>query len=137
MFAVRCDDVVQTRITQLASGRKIVCRYAVVSASQPIPNDLNSDTTRENYVKSGNWWNRTLPSSWRNGINTSASVSPTVFSPTAVLAVDVRFSDDALHVRLSDGREVSVPLEWFPRLRDPAPEQRANRRFIARGIGIH
>jgi hypothetical protein len=53
------------------------------------------------------------------------------------LALDVRFSDDALHVSLSDGREVSVPLEWFPRLRDATPAQRNNWRLIARGIGIH
>lgn len=58
-------------------------------------------------------------------------------SPTAVLAIDVRFSDDALIVQLSDGREVSVPLEWFPRLRDASPEQRRDWRLIARGIGIH
>jgi hypothetical protein len=58
-------------------------------------------------------------------------------SPTAVLAFDVYFSEDALHVRLSDGREVSTPLEWFPRLRDATPEQRNNWRLIARGIGIH
>ena len=58
-------------------------------------------------------------------------------SPTAVLALNVRFSDDALHVSLSDGREVSVPLEWFPRLRDATQEQRSNWRFIGRGIGIH
>lgn len=65
-------------------------------------------------------------------MNTSVSASP-----TAILAVDVWFSDDALHVRLSDGREVSAPLEWFPRLRDSTPEQRANWRLIAHGIGIH
>ncbi len=65
-------------------------------------------------------------------MSTSAAVSP-----TAVLAVDVRFSEDALHVSLSDGREVLVPLEWFPRLRDATPEQRKNWRLIARGIGIH
>ena len=58
-------------------------------------------------------------------------------SPTAVLAVDVRFSDDALHVRLSDGREISVPIEWFPRLRDASAAQREKWRLIARGIGIH
>jgi hypothetical protein len=58
-------------------------------------------------------------------------------SPTAVLAVDARFTEDALIVRLSDGREVSVPLEWFPRLRDATPEQRNEWRLIARGIGIH
>ncbi len=65
-------------------------------------------------------------------MNISSSVSP-----TAVLAVDVRFADDALVVRLSDGREVSVPLEWFPRLRDATAEQRKNWRFIAHGIGVH
>ena len=65
-------------------------------------------------------------------MNTSAAVSP-----TAVLALDVYFSEDVLHVSLSDGREVSAPLEWFPRLRDATPEQRSNWRLIARGIGIH
>ena len=58
-------------------------------------------------------------------------------SPTSVLATNVRFTDDSLHVNLSDGREVSVPLEWFPRLRDASPEQRNRWRLIARGIGIH
>ncbi len=58
-------------------------------------------------------------------------------SPTAVLALNVRFTNDALIVALSDGREISVPLEWFPRLRDAAPRQRKNWRLIAKGIGIH
>jgi hypothetical protein len=57
--------------------------------------------------------------------------------PTAVLAVNVQFKDDALIVQLSDGREISAPLEWFPRLRNATPEQRNNWRLIARGIGIH
>ncbi len=65
-------------------------------------------------------------------MNTSNAVSP-----TAVLAVDLRFSDDALIVRLSDGREVSAPLEWFPRLRDASEMQRKDWRLIGRGIGIH
>lgn len=58
-------------------------------------------------------------------------------SPTAVLATDVRFADEALLVSLSDRREISVPMEWFPRLRDATLEQRNKWRFIARGIGIH
>ena len=58
-------------------------------------------------------------------------------SPTAVLALNVRFTDDALIVALSDGREISAPLEWFPRLRDATPKQRKNWRLIAKGIGIH
>lgn len=58
-------------------------------------------------------------------------------SPTAVLAVDVRFSEDAMIVRLSDGRAIAVPLEWFPRLRNATLEERSKWRFIAKGIGIH
>jgi hypothetical protein len=58
-------------------------------------------------------------------------------SPTAVLAVNVHFSDDALRVSLSDGREISVPIEWFPRLRTATPAQRNKWRLIARGVGIH
>ena len=62
---------------------------------------------------------------------------PETHSPTSVLATDVRFIEDALHVSLSDGREISVPWEWFTRLRDATPEQRSQGRFIARGIGMH
>ena len=54
-----------------------------------------------------------------------------------VVAVNVQIIDDALHVMLADGRELSVPLEWFPTLRDATPEQRNNWRLIGRGIGIH
>jgi hypothetical protein len=62
---------------------------------------------------------------------------PETHSPTSVLATDVRFTDDAMQVSLSDGREISAPLEWFTRLRKATPEQRSKWRFIARGIGIH
>jgi hypothetical protein len=58
-------------------------------------------------------------------------------SPTSVLATEVRFTKVDMLVSLSDGREVSVPLEWFPRLRDATPEQRNKWRFIASGIGMH
>lgn len=64
------------------------------------------------------------------------NISSTI-SPTSTPAQTVHFTEDALVVALSDGREVSVPLEWFPRLRDATPEQRENWRLIARGIGIH
>ena len=58
-------------------------------------------------------------------------------SPTSVLATDVQFTDDSMLVSLSDGREISVPLEWFTRLRNATADQRKKWRFIARGIGIH
>jgi hypothetical protein len=60
-----------------------------------------------------------------------------IASPTVVLAVDVRFTEDSMVVSLSDGREVSVPLEWFSLLRDATPEQRTHWRLIGRGVGIH
>jgi hypothetical protein len=58
-------------------------------------------------------------------------------SPTAVLAVNVHFTEDAVRVSLSDGCEISVPIEWFPRLRNATPAQRNKWRLIGRGVGIH
>ena len=51
--------------------------------------------------------------------------------------VDLSFTSDSLRVVLADGREVSAPLEWFPRLRDANAKQRKNWRLIGQGIGIH
>jgi hypothetical protein len=54
------------------------------------------------------------------------------------LAVDVSFpGNDYLRVQLVDGREISVPLAWFPRLADATPEQRSDWQLIGGGIGIH
>ena len=53
------------------------------------------------------------------------------------LATGVEMSDSMLKVVLDDGRELSVPIEWFPRLRDATAGQRSNWRFIGRGEGIH
>ena len=52
-------------------------------------------------------------------------------------AVDVACTDDELIVTLVDGRKVSAPLEWFPRLLRATPEQRAKWRLIGGGVGIH
>jgi hypothetical protein len=53
------------------------------------------------------------------------------------MAKEVWFDPDMMHVRLLDGRIISVPLEWLPRLRDARPGQRDNWRFIGGGVGIH
>jgi hypothetical protein len=53
------------------------------------------------------------------------------------LAVDATCTDDALRVVLADGREISVPLAWFPRLQKATPEQREGWRLIGGGIGLH
>ena len=52
-------------------------------------------------------------------------------------AVDVIFEEAALHIILADGREISAPLEWFPRLRDATQAQRQHWRLIGKGIGVH
>lgn len=52
------------------------------------------------------------------------------------LAVDVEFSSDALNVGLADGRIISVPLRWFPRLEGASPADRKNWDFIGGGLGI-
>ncbi len=54
-----------------------------------------------------------------------------------VAANDVWFKDEMLYARLSDGREIGVPLEWFPRLRRASLETLSKWRLIGRGIGIH
>ena len=50
---------------------------------------------------------------------------------------DVRFTEDVLVVDLLDGRTISVPLVWYPRLLSATPEQRANWRVAGGGFGIH
>jgi hypothetical protein len=52
-------------------------------------------------------------------------------------ATNVDVSDDAITVVLSDGRNISVPLAWFPRLLHGRPDERRNWRFIGDGQGIH
>ena len=52
-------------------------------------------------------------------------------------AVDISFTKTSLHFVLADGREISAPLEWFPRLRDATDHERKNWRFIGNGIGVH
>jgi hypothetical protein len=53
------------------------------------------------------------------------------------VAVEVSCSDEALSVTLADGRTVSAPLAWFPRLLAATTKQRAKWEFIGGGIGIH
>ena len=47
------------------------------------------------------------------------------------------FKDDKMFLRLEDGRELAVPVEWFPTLRDADDKQRNNWRLIGGGEGIH
>ena len=50
---------------------------------------------------------------------------------------NVRFSEDSIHVELEDGRVISAPLAFYPRLLSASPEQLENWRISAAGFGIH
>jgi len=52
-------------------------------------------------------------------------------------ATSVYFDAEHIHVCLSDGREISAPLEWFPRLLNATDEQRQQWELIGQGVGIH
>lgn len=55
----------------------------------------------------------------------------------AAVVQSVTVSDDALVADLADGRTITVPLAWFPRLAHGTSAERANWRLIAGGEGIH
>ncbi len=52
-------------------------------------------------------------------------------------ATNLYFDAERLHVHLSDGREISAPLSWFPRLQHATDEQRQQWELIGQGRDIH
>ena len=52
-------------------------------------------------------------------------------------AKEIHCSDDQLSVLLADGRNISVPLAWFPRLLHATPAERSNFEILGDGHGIH
>ncbi len=59
---------------------------------------------------------------------------------TAILdmkAHRVKVSDDSLTVDLVDGRTITVPIAWYPRLMHGTSKQRSNWRLVGAGTGIH
>jgi hypothetical protein len=50
---------------------------------------------------------------------------------------DVSFTEDSLCVSLRDGRKISVPLSWYPRLLKATPAQRSHWELAGAGYGIH
>lgn len=49
----------------------------------------------------------------------------------------VTITEDSLSVDLADGRTITIPIAWYPRLYHGTPTERANWRFIGDGVGIH
>ncbi len=61
----------------------------------------------------------------------------TLESKAGERVMDVHVTDDAISVDLFDGRTITVPLAWYPRLLHATSEQRANWRIAGAGYGIH
>lgn len=59
------------------------------------------------------------------------------YYPTSALAKSVEFDEAMMHVLLMDGRIISVPLMWFPLLREATPEQRSHYEIGGGGISLH
>ena len=64
-------------------------------------------------------------------------MSSSATATTEALAQDVHVTEDALIVELVDGRTVSVPVSWYPRLLHGSIEERNDWRLIGRGEGVH
>ena len=60
-----------------------------------------------------------------------------VIDSSALRATAVHLTDDTLVVDLADGRSLSAPLAWYPRLLQGSPAERSNYRLIGSGEGIH
>ncbi len=64
-------------------------------------------------------------------------MSTVVVNQTNPLAQQVTVTEDTLRVALEDGRSISVPTAWFPRLVHATREEQKNWRLIGKGAGIH
>jgi hypothetical protein len=59
------------------------------------------------------------------------------YVPTTALAESVEFDDDMMHLSLTDGRIISVPIIWFPVLYEATPEQRTGCEIGGGGVSLH
>jgi hypothetical protein len=59
------------------------------------------------------------------------------YKPTTALAKVVKFDDEMMHVSLTDGRIISVPIIWFPLLHEATPEQREQYEIGGGGVSLH
>jgi hypothetical protein len=69
-------------------------------------------------------------------IESNARFQP-AFVPTTALAKQLDFDDVTMRVTFTDGRVLSVPLHWFPLLRNATPQQRANYEIGGGGVSLH
>ena len=64
-------------------------------------------------------------------------MNPSAIEIRTILALRVEVTEDTLTVHLSDGRTISAPVMWYPRLEHGTPEERNKYEFNGGGLGIH
>jgi hypothetical protein len=69
--------------------------------------------------------------------SSSKPAFPRGYRPTSALANSVRFDGEMMHVSLTDGRIISVPIIWFPLLQKANLSQRENCEIHGGGISLH
>ena len=72
-----------------------------------------------------------------NTVMKTKSTIRKAYVPKTALASSVEFDSSMMHVFLSDGRVVSVPIVWFPLLSDAVPEQREKYEIGGGGVSLH
>jgi hypothetical protein len=73
-------------------------------------------------------------------MSTLAKSNPKIrraYVPNTALAESVEFDDNMMHLYLTDGRIISVPIVWFPILYEATPEQRTEYEIGGGGISLH
>jgi hypothetical protein len=70
-------------------------------------------------------------------VTTMAEHVGRAYYPTSVLAKEVTFDEEMMHVFLTDGRIISVPIIWFPLLFEARPEQREKYQIDGGGLSLH
>ena len=65
------------------------------------------------------------------------SRSQRAYVPTTALAKSISFDEEMMHVSLTDGRLISVPIIWFPLLREAPPDQRTKYEIGGGGTSLH
>ena len=63
--------------------------------------------------------------------------SQRAYVPTSALAMSVTFDEEMMHVSLTDGRLISVPIVWFPLLHQATSEQRSKIEIGGGGTSLH
>lgn len=67
----------------------------------------------------------------------SAAKFRRAYVPCSALAKSVSFDEGMMHIDLTDGRQISVPISWFPLLRRATPEQREQYEIGGGGTSLH